>query len=160
MNAGIWSVLQKAAADAKVDPFLVGAVAMTESSWNPAATRFEPDYPYLWQPLAWAVRVGIPEEEETKQQKTSYGLMQVMGGVARRYGFSARSLVELCRPEVGAALGCRHLAGFLAHHADRSDAIASYNAGSPRKNADGTYSNQAYVDAVLAHEAELKRSLA
>ena len=58
----------------------VYAFVMTESSGNEYAMRHEPHYRWLFgQNHSPTERIG---------QMTSWGLMQVMGAVAREYGFS------------------------------------------------------------------------
>ena len=123
-------------------PNLVRAICEVESSFNPWAYRYEPQYKYL---------VGdklTMSETERIGQMCSWGLMQVMGGVARESGFRGY-LPQLCDPNIGLNYGCKHLAKFFTKYLNWPDAIASYNAGSPRKNlADGGYVNQVYVDRV------------
>lgn len=158
LNGLIWQVLQAAATEAGIDPFLAGAVAMEESSWNPSATpRFEPKWDRFVLPLAWAVRAGVPEEEERRAQATSWGIMQVMGAVLRELGYQRR-IPDLTLSD-GAKYGTLKLAALLGKY-PLTDAIASYNAGSPRRNPDGTYVNQAYVDNVLKYVDQIKGSVA
>ena len=94
----------------------------------------------------------------------SWGPMQIMGATARWLGFKGTFLSELIEPEVGIEYGCKYLAnlkrrfsGNSKNNCNQVDDIAifcdkkisAYNAGSPRKKADGTYVNQKYVDKVL-----------
>ncbi len=76
--------------------------------------------------------------------------MQILGQTAREIGFDGTFLTELCDPEIGLEWGCRYLGILFDRHGDEGvDAVvASYNAGSPRKNAGGTYVNQAYVEKI------------
>ena len=55
-----------------------------------------------------------PAETESRMRAFSWGLMQVMGQVAREHGFSGRSLAQLCEPATGLEIGCRVLAAKLA----------------------------------------------
>lgn len=121
---------------------LVHAVCMVESSMNQWAIRYEPAYRWLY-----GNHETMTDTEKTGQ-KMSWGLMQVMGAVARECGFTGW-FPSLCDPAIGLKYGCKHLARFYARHKNWPDAIASYNAGSPRKSEDGRYVNQAYVDTVL-----------
>ena len=124
-------------------PNLVRAICEVESSFNPWAWRFEPQYKYLV-----GDRLTMTTTERMGQM-CSWGLMQVMGGVAREAGYRD-AFPNLCDPDVGLNYGCKHLAKFYAKHLNWPDAIASYNAGSPRHNlADGGYVNQIYVDRVF-----------
>jgi soluble lytic murein transglycosylase-like protein len=86
---------------------------------------------------------------------TSWGLMQVMGAVAREYGHEGHCGL-LFKPEIGLDYGCRHLKMYFDKFSDWKDAVASYNAGSPRKREDGSYQNQAYVDKVSKRFEQIK----
>lgn len=118
---------------------LVAAVVMTESSFNPWAIRYEPDFKYI---------VGIPTPTEKAAQMTSWGLMQVMGAVAREHGFKGPYLSELCEPTIGLTYGMLHLAKFRRRYPVWKDAIAAYNAGHPQ-TLNGKYLNQGYVEKVV-----------
>ncbi len=122
---------------------LVKAVCQVESGMNMWAVRFEPAYKWLYN----ISNIQLTATE-TVCQKTSYGLMQVMGSVARELGFVGRFLTQLCDPETGLEYGCKHLKNFYMRYNSWEDAISSYNAGSPKKGDDGKYINQAYVDKV------------
>lgn len=123
---------------------LVHAICVVESSMDPYSFRHEPQYKYLYHrdpssSLSPTERIG---------QMCSWGLMQVMGAVAREHGFTGH-FPRLCDPQVGLRYGCLHLSKFQAKYSNVLDVIASYNAGSPRR-ADGEgYVNQKYVDKVL-----------
>ena len=124
---------------------LVYAICQVESSLNPSATRHEPHYRWL---------VGDHEtmsHTERHDQMTSWGLMQVMGAVARELGHTG-PLSDLLNPATGLFYGCLHLRRFKAKYEVWPDVIAAYNAGSPRRVAGqiGPYVNQSYVDKVLA----------
>ena len=125
---------------------LIEALATTESALNPWALRYEPQYKYLYllddrSQLSPTERVG---------QMCSWGLMQVMGAVAREHGFRGY-FPQLCDPIVGLRYGCLHVTKFRAKYGQWSDVIAAYNAGSPRRepNNPGAYVNQFYVNKVL-----------
>lgn len=124
---------------------LVYAICQVESSLNPLATRYEPHFRWL---------VGDNEAmspSERHDQMTSWGLMQVMGSVARELGHTG-PLPDLLIPSTGLFYGCLHLRRFRAKYDIWPDVIAAYNAGSPRRVAGsvGPYVNQSYVDKVLA----------
>lgn len=130
------------------------AVCTVESSCNPWAYRYEPGY-------RWTVGASITQNERIGQM-TSWGLMQVMGGVAREHGFKGW-FPELCEPSTGLRYGMLHLRKFWAKYHNWADVIASYNAGHP-VTVNGVYANQAYVDKVLKwwqfyeHEVPLKET--
>lgn len=149
----------KYARDFDLPPDLVIAICQTESSGDPFASRFEPDYPYLWdnqlnRPLAnvsagsklvpvpgFKALAGVTPHTEWVHQKTSWGLMQVMGGVARARGWTG-PLPALCSALTGLEIGCNH----LAHLRDRfldgygwAGVVAAYNAGNPRSKTGEAY---------------------
>lgn len=119
---------------------LVRAFCLVESSNNPWAFRYEPTYKWL---------VGTPEmltATERAGQMISWGLMQVMGGVARELGFK-NDFPLLTDPALGLSYGMQHLRHYLARHRTWPETIAAYNAGSPRRI--GTvFVNQSYVDKI------------
>lgn len=125
------------------------AVCQIESGYNPWAYRYEPGFRYL------VGDVGIMSPTEKTQQMASWGLMQVMGAVAREAGLTG-FCSKLCEPSIGLAYGMRHLRRFYTKYQSWPDALASYNAGSPRKNQAGQYFNQGYVDKVLKAWSELE----
>lgn len=159
-----------------LDAQLVASFICVESSGNPWAWKPEPPYRYLWDvakgrpfralthdermsevaPKDFPVPAGADREAEWWGQQISWGLMQVMGGVARERGFSGVFLTQLCDPAEGVWVGCRHLAALLRRYRHLPDTIAAYNAGSPRKLATGVYENQQYVDKVLDQLGRLK----
>lgn len=91
-----------------LDPALVCAVIEQESAWNTNAIRYEPVFRERYVlPLKLA-----PTEEAARSM--SWGLMQVMGQVARENGFTGEFLSELCVPSVGIEIGCLVLAKKLS----------------------------------------------
>jgi hypothetical protein len=131
----------------------VKAICMVESVCDEYAMRYEPSYEWL---------VGdemVLTATERTGQMISWGLMQVMGGVARSYGFKG-PFPRLCDPLTGVKFGLMHLKKFYAKYGNWQDAIASYNAGSPRTlQATGKYRNQVYVDKVLQYWAQFERQV-
>ena len=144
-NTELTTLIKEAAARRSLPWELVYAICQVESSLNPSAIRHEPRYRWL---------VGDNETmspTERQDQMTSWGLMQVMGAVARELGHTG-PLSDLLDPPTGLFYGCLHLRRFRAKYDIWPDVIASYNAGSPRRVAGqiGPYVNQSYVDKVLA----------
>ena len=94
-------------------PELVCAIVEQESAWNPWALRYEPAFyeKYIAPQIA---RGAIADVTESRARAFSWGLMQVMGQVAREYGFADASLASLCDPAVGLEIGCRVFAAKLA----------------------------------------------
>jgi soluble lytic murein transglycosylase-like protein len=102
---------------------LVCAIIEQESSWNPNATRFEPAFQ-----RRYIDKLGL-DPQETKDRSTSWGLMQLMGEVARELGFKGE-ISTLLEPPVGIEWGCRHFANKL-HEAkgDVHEALQRWNGG-------------------------------
>ena len=144
-NTELTTLITSAASRRSLPWELVYAICQVESSLNPSAIRHEPRYRWL---------VGDNETmspTERQDQMTSWGLMQVMGAVARELGHTG-PLSDLLDPPTGLFYGCLHLRRFRAKYDIWPDVIAAYNAGSPRRVAGqiGPYVNQSYVDKVLA----------
>lgn len=158
---------------------LVLAIAEHESSFRQAAHNPEPPWRYFWDVHAWrpwrtptAAEIAsekppedfpgppppVPRDAEWWGQQESWGLMQVMGGVARELGCRAYYLAELTAdPAMAVDLGCRYLKRRLARFPRLEDAISAYNAGSPTWQKPG--GNKDYVEAVTValgrHRARL-----
>ena len=109
------ALARRIAAAHALDPALVCAVIEQESSWNPYAMRYEPTFFSRYvAPLYTNNKITA---SEAWARGFSWGLMQVMGHVAREHGFAAGEhpfLSELCDPEQGIAVGCRVLSAKLA----------------------------------------------
>lgn len=149
-----WGAVHNYAEDAGLDAQLIAAFIMTESSGNPDATRFEPHWAYFYSPELYTDDEHNLAEERT-QQATSWGLMQVMGSVARELKYRG-DLESLVIPELSVKYGCLLLTRLKLRYPDQNDMIAAYNAGSPRRLPNGQYCNQAYVDHVLGYMNALK----
>lgn len=120
---------------------LVLAICTVESSCQAGAYRPEPRYRWLLGELdtmSTAEKIG---------QKSSWGLMQTMGAVAREHGFDG-PFTELWNPRVSLRYGMKHVQKLYKRHGNWPDTISAYNAGTPIK-VDGKYQNQGYVDKVL-----------
>lgn len=130
------------------NPKLAGAIVTVESAWNPWAIRYEPLFTWLTSVEKWATVQRWSAATERMAQKTSWGLMQVMGGTARSIGYRDH-LTKMLLPEVGLEWGLRYLATKTTRYPKAEDVVAAYNAGSARKDDRGRYENQAYVDKVM-----------
>lgn len=126
---------------------LVMSIISVESAFDTYAVRYEPKWSWFSRPGYWSFKDAITDETERVLQKMSFGLMQIMGAVARELGHDG-SLLELVNPQVNIALGTLKLSQLLEKYSLHS-AIAAYNAGSPRLLPSGEYTNQKYIDAVL-----------
>src|SRR3954469_7695509 len=124
-----WIVLaRKAAAKQSLDPALVCAVVEQESAWNPWAMRYEPMF--FAKYVASLYTNNKLSASEAYARGFSWGLMQVMGQVARETGFDALFLSALCDPEQGLALGCKVLRKKLdAMAGDPQRGLLAWNGG-------------------------------
>lgn len=135
-----------------LDPRLVIAIAKVESSLEPSVVRFEPAWAYHWRVTEFAKSLNISRNTEKTLQAMSWGLMQVMGTVARELGYKDM-LTKLIKPRTNIRLGCLQLVKLFDRYDDKIKVIAAYNAGSARKGSDGKFVNQEYVDKVLRNLA-------
>src|SRR5271155_6176946 len=105
------SLARDAATKHSLDPALVCAVVEQNSAWAAHAIRYEPAFR-----TRYVAPLGLPPTEEIARSM-SWGLMQVMGQVAREHGFHGPLLSSMCDPAVGLAIGCTVLAAKLAARA-------------------------------------------
>ena len=135
--------MARAAAEAEgLEASLVCAVVEQESGWNTWAIRYEPLFfaKYV-APLYTNNKVGATE---AYARGFSWGLMQVMGQVAREKELSSPFLSALCDPATGLAVGCRILKHKMdVAGGDARSALLAWNGGG---NAD-------YAAEVLARRA-------
>ena len=147
--------IHEAALIKRVDPALIMAIVSIESGGAKCATRYEPHYGYLFKPETFAKLNRITENTEIIQQKTSWGLMQIMGGVARELKFIG-PLVRLCEPAIGLRYGIDHLTNFIDKYGSIEAGISAYNQGGNYKKEDGSFKNQSYVDKIMERYYYLK----
>jgi soluble lytic murein transglycosylase-like protein len=140
--AQLLTLARKAAAAHSLDPSLVCAVVEQESAWNPWAMRYEPAF--FAKYVASLYTNNKIAATEAYARGFSWGLMQVMGQVARETGFDALFLSALCEPEQGLAVGCKVLRKkFDAMAGDTTRALLAWNGGA----------NSTYAAQVLARRA-------
>ena len=149
-----WVIIRVHADKYGLDPKLIAAIIQVESAGNTYAIRYEKKWSYYFKVPEYAQKIRSSEDTEGTGQATSWGLMQVMGTVAREHGFEGW-FPELCDPNKGIFYGCAHLDSKLSKYRKMDDAIAAYNAGSPIKKVDETYVNQYYVDKVMDYYSQL-----
>ena len=139
--AQLIAAARRAAAAQSLDPALVCAVVEQESAWNPWALRYEPLF--FAKYVAALYTNNKVSASEAYARGFSWGLMQVMGQVAREAGFDALYLSALCDPEQGLAIGCKVLRKeFDSAAGDTTRALLAWNGGS----------NPAYAAQVLARK--------
>lgn len=153
-----------------LDSCLLASLCFQESSGNPFATRYEPAYRYLWStrantpyriataglspslpPIDFYGVGNCSPQTEWVSQKTSWGLGQTMGGVARELGFTGEFLSSLTDPDTGAEFAAKKLASLLKKM-EPELAVSAYNSGVP------TQSNYAtYVQPILQRSETYRR---
>lgn len=107
-----------------LEPALVCAIVEQESMWNPWAIRYEP---------AFYAHYVMPQRglsaTEAYARAFSWGLMQVMGEVAREEGFHG-DLPSLCDPATGLDAGCTHFKRKMVQaDSDIGKALQLWNGG-------------------------------
>lgn len=139
------ALAKETAANHGLDPALVCAVVEQESGWNPWAIRHEPAFFKVY--IVKLINEGkLTSDTEEVARSFSWGLMQVMGEVAREHGY-AGNMAALCDPATGLEVGCVHLASKLVGAAgDVTKGLLAWNGGA----------DQAYPDMVLARVAKYK----
>jgi soluble lytic murein transglycosylase-like protein len=171
-----------------LDPDLVQGLAEQESNYRAWAYNPEPRYKYLWDvkrgrpfraltpievvskfpPKDFPAPVGTDPDQEFWAQQASWGLLQVMGAVARQMGFVGPFLTELCTVPINLDLGCAYLGSLLRQMSERAaagiskpvviaSALAAWNGG-PAGNAPDAIAdrNHAYAAEVLARAERIK----
>jgi len=117
----------KAQCPIPLDVFI--SILTHESDLNQWATRYEPTFNWLCKPEAWAQSLHITAATETIHQKTSWGLGQIMGAVAREEGFSG-DLPSLCDPTTNIVWVCHHLRWLWAKlNGNIVEILQAYNGG-------------------------------
>jgi soluble lytic murein transglycosylase-like protein len=155
MTQSYIKVVESEALSQGIDSDLAIAIASVESNFDPWAVRFESRWKYLLDVEKYARNLVISQDTERVLQSCSWGLMQVMGSVARELGYNGH-LAKLCLAESGAYYGCKMLVKLSKRNTEEADLIAAYNAGSARRKANGKYVNQEYVDKVFHVLEELR----
>lgn len=158
-----------------LDHTVIAAQVQVESGGNHWAWNPEPRYRYLWdvrhsrpfRPLTDTERASEAPpadffslagdlDQEWWGQQASWGLLQIMGAVAREHGFAEPYLTELLDPSHNLDLGCRHLKGLMVWaKGNIEQALAAYNGGQ-KSNSRPPYRNQAYADKVLSRRTQIQ----
>lgn len=144
---------------------LIWAVLMQESSHDIMARRVEHGFyeRYIRSKPQW---IGHQYYKQPGIIAASFGLMQVMYTTAEwavQKKLPAALCAQwdwtpwgLCAPRVNVLIGAAVLRYKVSTFGPR-DGIAAYNAGSPRKDANGVLANSAYVASVEKWRAAMER---
>jgi soluble lytic murein transglycosylase-like protein len=121
-------VITEIASKYTIEPALIKAVIKTESNWDVNASRFE-----------------------AHKGDASWGLMQLMLATAKDVLKNPNlTTTQLIQPKVNIEAGTRLISQNLNRWGSLKNAVAAYNAGSPRlKSGTSEYVNQHYVDKVM-----------
>ena len=117
-----------------IEPAMIKGIIKAESNWDVNASRFE-----------------------AHKSDASWGLMQVLLVTARGVlGKSDLTISQLTQPRVNIEAGTKLMAKNWERFGNLRDAVAAYNAGTPRLGKDGKYINAAYVDKVMKNYERYK----
>lgn len=112
-----------------IEPAMIKGIIKAESNWDVNASRFE-----------------------AHKTDASWGLMQVMLATARGVlNIPDMTTTQLINPRTNIEAGTKLLADNWTRFGNLRDAVAAYNAGTPRLGTDGKYVNAAYVDKVMSN---------
>ena len=128
MNTNLITLVRQIAPKYGLNDSLVCAICEQESAWDTNATRYEPGfYSRYIVPLIASEQLSAGE---ATGRATSWGLMQVMGQVAREHGFTG-PFQQMCDdPGTGIDIGCKVFAAKLkAAGGDTFTALQRYNGG-------------------------------
>ncbi len=123
-------------------PDILYGIAVVESSLNPIAVRYEPNYRWLYF-VDTSRPPNCSRETEEMLQKTSFGLYQMMGAVLRENGWTGWLTGILLDPVLQTVFAIKHFKRLHRRYPAVMDIISAWNAGKP------TPKNKAYVDKVL-----------
>jgi len=150
MNSDFAAQVAEAAGRWDLDPILLASQVTQESAGNTFAMKFEPRYPYLWDvrrdekfrrltadermciqpPPDFFAMPGVYAETEWIAQKTSWGLLQIMGATARELGYHRMYLSGLLDPVEGLDYACKYLVRLKKTvNGNEEKMLAAYNAG-------------------------------
>jgi len=131
---------REAAATYQIDPYLLLAVAQTESGLHPNI-------------------VNVNRTASGRATSFDMGLMQINSGwlpTLKKYGISRTSLIDPC---TNIRVGAWILAGLIQHHGRVWESIGAYNASCNGKNqAMCRRLRSRYINKVAAHYAWIRRS--
>lgn len=137
---GLPVLIERTAEKYDLDPELVAAVILQESSGEVSAGRYERAFyrRYLAgkgrKKLLGFVPQGVTLETERVWRSQSWGLMQIMGQTARENGFKEKWLCDLKDPWHNIEMGCKLLRKWLGSDSSNDTeavkrALLRYNGG-------------------------------
>jgi hypothetical protein len=143
-----------------IDENLILSIIEQESGGIYRRTRFEAgsvQLKYLFHARDYASVLGITEQTEAVAQCHSYGLMQMMGYVARETGFDGYFSELSESPDLQLKYAGKKLKLLFHRYSDEMDVISAWNLGSAIRTTGGLYLNEkAYVDPVADHLRDLR----
>ena len=150
----IISLIKKYAEKHGLTPDIVYGVIMQESNGDQFSVRYEKNYKWLEDPEKHKPII-CSLDTEIMFQKTSFGLMQMMGGVFRELGFRGWLSKAMIEPCIQLDYGCKFLANKIVKYGFMGG-ICSYNSGSPRLNGQNQYLNIDYYSQVISYSHQFK----
>lgn len=134
----------------RIQPRFLAALIDLESRWEIGAMKYEKGYPWLYEVLELSKKMICSRETMEVIQKTSWGLMQLMGANFYQMGYRGWP-IGMCDPKTNLEFGCKHLDKIIENQnlsfKKPLDIYAAYNAGSVRKTLEGLYVNARAVNA-------------
>lgn len=150
--------IKQATTKYNVDPAIVKAIITQESAWQMFALRYEPNYRYLFQPEIYAKSAFISISTEVNTQKMSWGLGQIMGGLAREQGHKGL-MGELFIPQNNINHICIRIAALKKKCDSPEEIFACYNGGlDALKLVNGKFRNDGYVGSAMGHLIKYQNS--
>lgn len=145
-------IFARVGAEMSVDPALLKAIAISESSLNWMAYRFGRGERRFYQRYIQGKREWEthPYYDQPQIIAASWGLMQLLYTTAVMVGFPREGAwYDLLNPDRNIRLGASYYKLLSDRYGNASSALAAYNAGTARINPEtGKFQNQWYVDRV------------
>lgn len=136
-----------------LDPSLVEAVVLQESSGVTSAIRYEPRFWTRYMALDPKFKYADP-----RRVSASYGLMQIMYIVAVEMGYPHQDPEYLLVPAIGLEYGCRKLKSLLTWaKGNLEQTLSAYNGGKGG-NGSAPYRNAVYAAEVLERLYEIRKA--